>query len=499
MAHRGDSTAGGASRIALPIAGSAELETARGRERRTSGRAVEKPNGRRRVLGIMYSFPPAREIGAQSCSQICRYLPDYGWDVSVLTVKEKYIPGADQHMRDGFPGTVIRTGVIPHPLWLYGKLKSLVGSDSESAQAIVGRTDDVQQPGGGFRKWLLSMLLIPDRYTGWILPAIISGLGEIRRQRVDCLFSSGPWWTNHVVGLALADLTGLPLVAHFRDPWSQAEWLKPVSNLSVRIEKALERRVMTKASAVVSVGEMQTALVQQAYPALPASKFVTIFNGYDGAEWDELFGDKTAAPAPANDKFTITYAGSLYFRRSPYPLFYALQSLIESGEIPREHIRLELLGKCEVADGKRVRDVIESCGLADCVDNVGFVNRFPETLRLIARSDLLLLCVDQAYQIPAKTYEYLRAGRPILALTSGGDVVNLLNRAGGAWIADPDDNAGISSAVLEAYRSWRNGVDARSPDPDVVARFDRRKLAGQFAQVFDNCIAGGGQTVVGTS
>lgn len=458
-------------------------------ELRQTERTLRDPaKVRRRVLSIMYQFPPAHEVGAQSCVQNCRYLPVYGWDPVVLTVQERYIRNADGPMTEPFPGIVIRTRVIPHPISLYQRFKASFNSKPQAAfDAPMERPDSLSKT-GVLRRWLLSMLLLPDAYTGWIVPALISGLRAVRAQRVDCLFSSGPWWTNHLVGLALSELTGLPWIAHFRDPWSQSQWVKPVSELSIRIEKFLERPVLRKAFAVVCVTEEHTVQLRQANPDLPPSKFITIPNGYDGAEWEAVLDDK--AESAHKDKFLITYAGSLYCRKSPYPLFAALRWLIDSGEITGEDIQIQLTGgEADIARGLRVTDVATTYGLTDQVTVTPRLSR-SDTLRRMAQSHLLLLSVDQSYLVPLKTYEYLRAGRPILALTSGGAVANLLRRTGGAWVVDPDDSAGIRAAVLEAYRCWKEGVDARLPNQDVVAGFDRRLLSGRIAELFDRSIAG---------
>lgn len=446
---------------------------------------------RRRVLSIMCQFPPSSEVGAQSCAQICRYLADYEWDPVVLTVQERYIARVDHTQT--FRGTVIRTPVIPHPLSLYKRMIAFFRARGISP-ASTKSSDQLREP-AGLRRWMLSMLELPDLRTGWILPALISGLAAVRRYEVRCLFSSGPWWTNHLVGLALAELTGLPWVAHFRDLWAQGHWLKPTTDLSIRLERALERRVIRKARAVICVTEMQTAMLREANPDLPPSKFITIPNGYDDAEWSALSEKKEASRAGRN-RFVITYAGSLYHGRSPYPLFRALRSLIDSGEILREHVRVDLLGFCDLAEDLRVSDVVFKYGINDIVAINGLTSR-PEALRCLTESALLLLLVDdQSYSIPAKTYEYLRAGRPILALTSdGGAVAELLNETGGAWVVNSADETAIKAAVMDAYHSWTRGTDSRLPDPQVVRRFDRRTLARRFGKVFDRSVASARPTV----
>ena len=108
----------------------------------------------------------------------------------------------------------------------------------------------------------------------------------------------------------------------------------------------------------------------------------------------------------------------------------------------------------------------------------------------MAQSDLLLLLAEGlTLQIPGKTYEYLRAGRPILALTSEGALADLLRRTGGAWVVHPKDESGISEAVLQAYRGWENGFASPRANQAMVGGFDRRLLAGQFAKLFERSIS----------
>jgi glycosyltransferase involved in cell wall biosynthesis len=430
-----------------------------------------------RVLAILHQFPPDRAVGAQSCAQICRYLPTFGWDVTVLTVREDYFAPEDRAAADGFSGTVVRTRVMPHPFEWYRWLKSRAFQHTSATQQPA--TSPIPVDRGGLRRSLRALLEVPDPYTGWMPPAIFRGLHVIRKQRVDCLFSSGPWWTNHLVAWSLAQATGLPWVAHFRDSWAQGHWVKSVTPFSVRIEKALERMVIRKAQAVVSVTDMQTEMLRGANPDLPQSKFTTIPNGYDDAEW------APAAARPHNKKFVITYAGNFYHGRSPYSLFRALRCLIDGGRIQNGDIDIELLGMCDVAEGSGVMETATALGVASCVSMPGVLPKM-EAIRRMQSSDLLLLLVDeQNYSIPAKTYEYLRAGRPILALTTGGAVVDLLRQTGGAWVVDPADIAGIQSAVMEAYSAWKHGTDARLPDADVVRSYDRRLLSGRIADVLN--------------
>ena len=437
-----------------------------------------------RVLVISYLYPPSEEMGAQACAQIARYLPDYGWTPIVLTVRQPH-PDRGRQAEGIRRGTEIRTAVLPHPFAMYRALRSW-GRSIQVEPVDEGLPDESRRR-SRLRYWALSLLAVPDAFTGWIPAAVLAGWRAIRRHRVEHLISSGPPWTSHLVGLMLARLSGLPWTAHFRDPWvmSRVEMarFKPVSAQSRRLEAALERMVVTRADTVVCVTEEHAALLRRVHAQTDASKFVTIPNGFDGVEWEELAGGDRSDAAEGGS-FVITYAGTLYDRRTPAPLFRALRALIDAGEVDRERIRIDLLGRCDVADGRRVSDLAAECGLSDCVRLTGPLRR-SDALRRMTQSDLLLLLAEGlTLQVPGKTYEYLRAGRPVLALAPEGAVARLLRRTAGTWVIDPADQIGLITALREAYRRWADGTELPAPDPAAVAAFDRRILAGRFAEVF---------------
>src|SRR5215813_7927568 len=447
----------------------------------------------RRLLFIAYQFAPSLEMGARSCVQIARYLPRHGWSPVVLTAQEKYVEeryrGSDDDIAElGLPDAIVRTRLLPHPLDFYRWIRSALrrnpqdagGADAAETAIVV---DGTPVEKGKLRRLILSALCMPDIYAGWILPAIVAGLKAARESKAEQIFSSGPFWTNHLVGLALSYLTGLPWTAHFRDPWITGNWQAPTSSWATRLNRWLERIVVTRATAVVSVTEEHSAAFRRTYPRLPADKFFTVPNGYDNGEWEESPAE-TRREQESEGKFLISYTGKFYIERDPQPLFRALKTLIDSGEIEREQVRVDLVGWCETSEGRSVREMAVNYGLNDCVNILGPRGR-PETIRRMKQADLLLLLAERfVIQIPGKTYEYLRAGRPILALTSEGALADFMRRTGAGWVVDPKDDAGVLAAVRERIRQWKAGDPGPSADPEVVAGFDRRKLAGRLAEVF---------------
>jgi len=94
---------------------------------------------------------------------------------------------------------------------------------------------------------------------------------------------------------------------------------------------------------------------------------------------------------------------------------------------------------------------------------------------------LLLQAANCNAQVPAKLYEYVRANRPILALTDPiGDTAATLNKLGAGTIAKLDSTAEIEAALLSfieqiAAGSWRR------PTPEDVSRCSRHAQARALA------------------
>jgi glycosyltransferase involved in cell wall biosynthesis len=248
---------------------------------------------------------------------------------------------------------------------------------------------------------------------------------------------------------------------------------------------------ISRAGAVICVTEEHAALMREAYGQMAASKFAVVMNGFDGLEWRDAIESLTqnalqAAGKPR--KFRITYAGNLYTKRNPAPLFRALRALIDHGEMSPDEVGVELIGSCESSEGRGTTDLISESGIERCVEITGRLSH-SETLRRLLRSDLLLLLAEElAVQIPGKTFEYLKTGRPILALTSEGAVATLLRRTGGAWIVDPNDQPGVINAVRECYRFWKYDLPGPAPDPLIVESFDRRITTGRIAELLNHLI-----------
>jgi glycosyltransferase involved in cell wall biosynthesis len=123
------------------------------------------------------------------------------------------------------------------------------------------------------------------------------------------------------------------------------------------------------------------------------------------------------------------------------------------------------------------------------------LHRFVDHLTAITAmraSDCLLIFLGNRevarLAVAGKTYEYLRSGRPIIAITYDGDTVELIRESHAGWVVNPDDVRAIKAALREAVCK---GPKGRNPSPirrEFVEQFRYDRLAEKLAGVFDTVI-----------
>jgi hypothetical protein len=103
---------------------------------------------------------------------------------------------------------------------------------------------------------------------------------------------------------------------------------------------------------------------------------------------------------------------------------------------------------------------------------------------------VLLQASNCNHQIPAKVYEYLRIGKPILALTDErGDTAGLLRDTGGATIVDLFDEEAIVQSFMSFLEHARHGSHP-VPDAHKVRQLSRQAQARHLADCLNSIFTG---------
>jgi glycosyltransferase involved in cell wall biosynthesis len=289
--------------------------------------------------------------------------------------------------------------------------------------------------------------------------------------RPDVIYSSAPPWSVQVVAWILARASGRPWVADFRDPWARApgrEWRQPFRQ---RAAAMLERAVVLRAQAVLFVTRANLAEFSDVHGAAQARRFHLVPNGCDPSEFDRGTGRPAATP------FVLLHAGSFYGPRNPLAIIHALARVIDRRLLDRKEFRLRLLGTVSLST-----DLSEECrrlGVADVVEVVPRVSRAESLQALQAASALLLVQTGTTMSIPGKAYEYLAAGRPILALSEEGETAELVRSSGiGVSVSPGDPPEKIDAALLRIA-----SIARASYAPPDVRLYDGRIQAAETARI----------------
>ena len=411
----------------------------------------------KQVLLIAYYFPPLGGAGVQRTLKFAKYLRDFGWNATILTITPPNSRLLDSTLLDEIPSDIkiYRTTAPALPAWLPWKFRHQVN------------------------RWLL----LVDEQIGWLPIAVRRGKEILKTIDIDILLSSSAPYTSHLIGYQLQHFAKLPWIADFRDPWIGNFAITYPTCMHERYTRRLEHKVITSADRTSVVSEPMREAILNRYPDLPDQKVCTLTNGYDPADFEDI-----SLIGVQNKRFTITYTGSFYGNAiSPANFFAGLKMCLEDQRIPLDKIRVFLVGNMS----SKIVDHVNKLNLSAIVRFTGYVPH-RTSISYLLMSDLLLLIIGtlpgSQVVFTGKIFEYLASKKPILALAPEGAAADLIREARAGEVVSPDDIDKIANCIYLAYTRWERGalvVDSRS---DVIQRYDRRVLTQRLAALMDDLV-----------
>jgi glycosyltransferase involved in cell wall biosynthesis len=419
----------------------------------------------RRVLMVVYHFPPLGGIASLRVLRFARYLPAFGWEPWVLAprrgdyVNDPTLAYSEDH--------VVRTGSLELSRIMRTTVETLTPSPFQGEGAGRGGANPLP-PGGegrvrGLRGLIRHWLYRPDAQIGWYPFAVAAGRRLLREHRFDAILSSSFPVTAHLVGRRLHRDSGLPWVADFRDLWS--DWSEARRASKARLEESLFR----EATATTTV----SASYAEALRTRGSHRAEVLTNGFDPEDFP-------TTPAPANG--VAAYLGTYY------PGIQDLPTAIRAiGVLAREGsgLRLRFIGDYPSV----LRPEVEAAGLEARTDATGFIPH-PLAVEELSRSSVLLLggptsadTVAMRGNVAAKVFEYLGSRRPILMIGDPDtDVAGMLRPFARARVV----GVGRVDEAVDALRGLLRAGTAPADDPllePYTSRDLSRRLAGLLEDV----------------
>lgn len=408
---------------------------------------------------VAFHFPPQRgSSGIQRTLKFSQYLPAQGWEPLVLTAHPR------AHAETTPPsGTSLPAGLV---------VRRAFALDTARHLAVRGR--------------YTRLLALPDRWITWCLGAVPAGLAMIRRYRPQVLWSTYPIASAHLIGLALHKLTGLPWVADLRDPMLDAVY--PADPLSRRVAGWIEARTIRASARVVCTTPGAVRHYRAMFADVPPERFCLIENGYDDEDFDAAEADAAATVKPLGGPLVMLHSGIIYpLERDPRPLFAALANLLQDGSLHPARFQLVLRAPVHEAFLTQLIDEYGITALVTIAPPLPYRAALAEMLG--ADALLLLQAANCNDQVPAKLYEYLRAKKPLLALTDPrGDTWAAVRAAGIDTLAPLDDAAAISAALRNFVALAESGRAPLAPEP-VWRSHARSARTVQLAALLDTVAA----------
>ncbi len=297
----------------------------------------------------------------------------------------------------------------------------------------------------------------------------------VRRRRIDCVITTSPPESAHLVGLALGRRRPAWL-ADFRDGWSFEPLREPFPTAAQRrLDASLERLVATRADQVTAATMPLVDDLRSRY----GCESVLVPNAWD----TDLEPEVQAATPPAlgSDRVNLVYTGTLAGIRGhdDRALLQALRRVVAEQPETAGRLRLVIAGRLT---GEEAR-VLTEPDLAPVVQILGALDR-PTAIALQRRADALLLVTSNHKSIvTGKLFEYLTADRPILTLAGDNEAARIIRETATGEVVAPDDVDGIVAAL------GRVASGSLTHSPSDVNQFTYEAAAETLSECIERSIS----------
>ena len=390
-----------------------------------------------RVLFIAYDFPPCTSVGGSIRSEkFAKYLPGCDWRLTVLTLQET----VHRNRPENFPDVC--------------RIRSLT-------------------------PWMRPYHVVP---YGWAIMLYFAAKRMLNNIRHDIVYVSCPPYPQTLTALLLKLRYKIPLVVDFRDVWAQDPYIEGSRLIKRAVYKwifpFLEKMVIRRSDSLIFNSESALQAYQKKYPDR-ADKMCVIPNGFD----KEDFG--AYKPTGSKDVLNVLYAGRFGVGdRNPEIIMQAL-AILNDEKAP---IKFTFIGDSSPA----LPALVEKYGLAAVAD---IKNQIPhdELINMMGSFDVLLLYQENSPSritpVAGKTYEYLRAGKPVLAVCPDGDNAKVIeNYCAFYRVTNEYRPEKIAELLQEMIRDWKNNLlpvyTIAKNEFDIY--YNRKHLALNLAAIFND-------------
>ena len=434
-----------------------------------------------KVLLVVYAFPPAGGVGTLRAASLARYLPGENIQLDVLTTHNPSSVGTDYSLLKEIPPevTVHRTITLDIPFGIKKRLKRLLTGSKPPSEKT--RSGDAKP---GLLKRVVQDVLMPDPQVTWLPILTRAARRIVREKKTDLVLITGSPYSNFLLAERLRrKFPHLAIVLDFRDEWlatafDVAAFQFSTSERARQFAIKAEANAVASSDAIVMVTEAARREIHSRYPSDPESKYHHIPNGFDATR---IVKSTAPAASHANGKIIVTYVGSVYTSTEPMSFVEAIAGL--PAEIKSRYL-FRFIGYIEEP---RYRDALLALG--DMVELKGFMPQH-EALKLMNETDYVLLISHDRLNVSAKFYDYIGAGKPMLACVHPeGDIRRMLEDLHAGWWVDSKNVEAIRQLFLETAAAGDTRLKSFQPDAAKIALYERKPIAQRYAALLHSIAA----------
>jgi glycosyltransferase involved in cell wall biosynthesis len=428
----------------------------------------------KKVLIIIYYWPPTGGSGVQRWVKFVKHLRNFGWEPIIFTPKNPLVNERDESLLKEIPEGI---EVIKLPVF---EIAKYFGSapGSETSNSTPSFFSNIKKTIGNY---IRGNFFIPDPRVLWVKPSVKFLSDYLSKNKIDAIVSSGPPHSLHKIAKHLKKKFNIPWLADFRDPWLEILDFHGFKTSASAFEKhkKLFRSVLNEASEVVVAHES----VRENFQALTKTKVTLITNGYDAA-------DIANAPQPIHDnkKFNVVFVGILYDKLNSPDLWNAFAKYASVDKIFAEKLQLIFVGKVQPDAMRNLEknDLLKYCKFTGYVSHevaVGY-----EKI-----ADLLLLLTpsgnDFKYVIPGKLFEYLAVQKPILCLANANnDSAIIVSNSKAGIVVSPNSANEIKTVIESLFKDFEGKKETYVASN--FEKFERKNLTAVLVNSLNSIYKG---------
>lgn len=422
----------------------------------------------KKVLIILYYWPPAGGPGVQRWLKFVKYLKDFDIQPTVFVPKNPNYPIVDKSLDYEIPNhvEVIKSTIIEP----YALAKLFSKKDTQSLSKGIIKAPKKQNFIQKTLLYIRGNYFIPDARMLWIKPSVKRISKLLDQTNFDAIITTGPPHSLHRIGYCLKlKNPNLHWVADFRDPWVNIGYHKDLKLTPSSAEKhqQMEEEVLNLADHIT----VTSPSTQKEFQQKTKKPVHLITNGFDDAE----------IASELDEHFSLAHIGTLMGERNPENLWQVLSELVKEDQHFKNNLELKFIGQVS-------QTIIDSLRKHELQKHATFLGYLPhkDAQQQMFNAQVLLLIEKDLSQtrgiIPGKFFEYLQAQRPILGVgPQAWDVAKLITKHHAGSSFNYQDKDELKIQIETYFKAFMRGKLKVSPLNIEI--YHRKKLTQHLADI----------------